>query len=81
MRSCGQVRIVSWTMAIASRGEGGSCGHHHVTAGYLFATAAATMRALKDLGEERKPCKYNRCVASIHRMVEAYRYELQNHRT
>src|SRR4051812_34088693 len=79
MRSCGQCRTVSHTMAIASRGEGGSCGHHHVTAGWRAVTAAAIICALKERGDERKPCKYNRCVASIRQMVDAKRYEMQNH--
>ena len=50
------------TSAIAAWGEGGSCGHQKVTAGWCCATWAAICRALAEEGDERKPCRYRRCV-------------------
>lgn len=50
------------TRAMASRGEGGSCGHHQVTPGCRACTRAATARAFVDCGDERKPCRYSRWV-------------------
>ena len=69
MRSRGQASTPFVTIAMAAAGEGGSCGHHQLTAGWRCATRAATCRALADCGEERKPCRYSRCVVCIGRMV------------
>ena len=43
--------------AQASRGEGGSCGHHHCTSGRCAASQACSRRALNDCGDERNPCR------------------------
>src|SRR5205085_12608489 len=70
MRSCGQCRTVSQTISMASRGEGGSCGHHQVTVGCRWRTTSAILCALNERGEERKPCKYKRCDMFILLMVD-----------
>ena len=51
----GQSAVPSASSAIASRGDGGSCGHHQVTSGWRAAIKAAILRAFIDCGEERKP--------------------------
>ncbi len=51
--------------AMAACGDGGNGGHQKVTAGWCCATWAAIWRALAEDGEERKPCRYRRCVVSM----------------
>ena len=43
--------------AIASAGEGGSCGHHQVTPGCRACTRWAMIWALADWGDDLKPCR------------------------
>ena len=65
MVSLGQSLTASITMSMASLGEGGSCGHSHVTSGWCCCTYCAMVRALFDWGEERNPCRYSKWVVGM----------------
>ena len=45
------------TSRIAAAGETASWGHHQATSGRCAAVQAATLVALVDCGDERKPCR------------------------
>ena len=55
--TAGHPAVPCSTSSMAARGDGGSCGHHQVTPGWRCAARCATMRALVDCGDERKPCR------------------------
>src|SRR5258706_11413761 len=60
----GHAETPSSISASASRGDGGSCGHHHCTSGRCSRIQAAIWRALVDCGDERKPCRYSRWLSA-----------------
>ena len=62
MVSRGQSWMPRITISMASRGEGGNCGHHQTAPGCRARMRAATFCAFIDCGDERKPCRYNRWV-------------------
>ena len=62
--ACGQPSVSDNAMAMACWGEAGSCGQTHVISGRCVLTHWASMRALKELGEDRNPCMYSRCVTA-----------------
>jgi hypothetical protein len=57
MLALGQWAVPLCNSAMASLGEGGSCGHHTVTSGWRLAKRSHTMRALVERGEDLKPCR------------------------
>src|SRR5689334_8726417 len=59
MVSRGQPATPTKTSAIASCGEGGSCGHQKCTSGRCSASQRPTNCALVDIGDDRKPCRYS----------------------
>ena len=48
------------SMSAAACGEADSCGQNHTTSGLCALSHFAMNCALKELGLERKPCRYTR---------------------
>src|SRR4051812_49296272 len=76
MPARGQSALDRCSSSMAARGDGGNWGQHQFTSGWRSRSKACIRCALKDFGEERKPCRYSRCVVFIRRMVVVSRRKL-----